>query len=284
MKKKWILPVAVVTGILLRCVAVVLVFGAVLSAKGYGISVGRLYMGDSGNYLIDSKEIAMRISDCSADAELFKGYQNGDKVLLIHDIIQLTYPSQTNGYYLLRLAEGEGIYQPKDSVLGKEKLDLEESQTGQAENVHGHISAVDPSWSFSFTWNTYGISSYDSRTGKLIKSSDATDPQKYTTTLILADWQYMKIWELIRSLEIENYPDTYDPHNGQLYSSPSMTLVLSVKSDAGEKTVTAKEIALSYDSKNADGQKFLSVCKGIRDVLTETEEWKSLPEYEFFYD
>jgi hypothetical protein len=38
MKKKWILPVAVVTGILLLCVAVVLVFGAVLSAKGYGIS------------------------------------------------------------------------------------------------------------------------------------------------------------------------------------------------------------------------------------------------------
>jgi hypothetical protein len=284
MKKKWILPVAVVTGILLLCVAAVLVFGAVLSAKGYGISVGRLYMEKSGNYLIDSKEMAMRISDYSADAELFKGYQNGDKVLIIHDIIQLTYPSQTNGYYILRLAKGEGTYHPKDAVLGKEILNGEESLAGKTENVHAHVSAIDPACSFSFTWNTYGISSYDSQTGKLVKSSDATNPQNYTTTLILADWQYIKIWELIRSLEMEDYPDQYDPHNGKLHSSPSMTLILSVKSDTCQKTIAAEEIALSYESQDSDGQKFLNVCKGIRDVLTETEEWKSLPEYEFFYD
>jgi hypothetical protein len=63
-----------------------------------------------------------------------------------------------------------------------------------------------------------------------------------------------------------------------------MTLILSVKSDTCQKTIAAEEIALSYESQDSDGQKFLNVCKGIRDVLTETEEWKSLPEYEFFYD
>jgi hypothetical protein len=241
-------------------------------------------MEKSGNYLIDSKDMAMRVSDCSADAELFNGYQNGDKVLIIHDIIQLTYPSQTNGYYILRLAKGEGIYQPKDSVLGKETLNGEAPLAGKTENVHAHVSAIDPACSFPFTWNTYGISSYDSQTGKLVKSSDATNPQNYTTTLILADWQYIKIWELIRSLEMEDYPDQYDPHNGKLHSSPSMTLILSVKSDTCQKTIAAEEIALSYESQDSDGQKFLNVCKGIRDVLTETEEWKSLPEYEFFYD
>ncbi len=140
------------------------------------------------------------------------------------------------------------------------------------------------SGSFSITWNVFGISSYDSTTGKLVKTTDATSPEDYVTTLYLSDSQKCRIWELIRELDIETYPDEYDPQEGKMFSNPSMTLVLTVKTETFEKTVRAEDIALSYASDDAKGQKFLDVCKGIVEILTSTEEWKALPEYEFLYD
>ena len=138
--------------------------------------------------------------------------------------------------------------------------------------------------SFSLTWNTYGISSYDSATGKLVKTTDATNPEDYITTLQLDGQQLFAIWELLWELDIETYPDEYNPHGNGLASSPSMTLILTLREGDKVKTVRAENIALSYESDDPKGQKFLDTCKGIRDILTATEEWKALPDYEFLYD
>ena len=92
-------------------------------------------------------------------------------------------------------------------------------------------------YSFSLTWGTYGYSSYDSETGELIKSKDATNPDEYTTELKLSEEQYSAIWGLIKDLDIESYPDEYNPH-GNGVSTPYMTLILSVKADGLDKTVT----------------------------------------------
>ncbi len=140
-----------------------------------------------------------------------------------------------------------------------------------------------PVYSFSLTWNVYGISSYDSKTGKLVKTTDATNPQDYITTLKLTEQQYVRIWKLINNLNIEDYPDEYNPHKVAV-SDPYMTLKLSVKTDKIDKTVTAQKIAIFYGTDNEKELKFLNTCKGIIDILTSTKEWKSLPEYEHFYD
>ena len=137
---------------------------------------------------------------------------------------------------------------------------------------------------FSITWGTYGISSYDSKTGTLIKTKDATYPEVYSANRMLTDEQYDKIWNLIESLDIESYPDDYDPHYGELRSTPTLTLILTVESDTVNKTVTAENIALTYKSDFKKGQKFLDVFKEIESILTSTEEWQALPDYEFFYD
>ena len=139
------------------------------------------------------------------------------------------------------------------------------------------------SFSFSLTWGCYGISSYDSTTGRLVKTSDATHPEDYVTTYYLTDEQKQEIYNLIIGLDIEKYPDEYNPHKNAV-STPYMTLILSVKANGIEKTVTVPETVLSYDANNRKGQKFLDVCKAIEDILTTTQEWKVLPEYEFFYD
>ncbi len=138
-------------------------------------------------------------------------------------------------------------------------------------------------FSFSLTWDVYGLSSYDSKTGTLIKAKEATNPKDYATHLELSIEERAEIWKLIKELDIESYPDEYNPH-GNGVSTPYMTLILSVKVGDVDKTVTVPETVLSYETTDKKGQKFLDTCKGIRDVLIETEEWKSLPDYEFLYD
>ena len=148
----------------------------------------------------------------------------------------------------------------------------------------GNPSATVDTFSFSLVWGCYGISSYDSETGTLVKTTDATNPADYITAYTLTDQQKQKILGLIVSLNVTSYPDDYDPHQGQLHSSPSMTLILSVKLGSIEKTITAADIAMHYESPDPRGQAFLSVCKEIEDILIATDVWNALPEYEHFYD
>jgi len=155
---------------------------------------------------------------------------------------------------------------------------------GGKDGCDGDPAAFLDGFSFSLTWGCYGISSYDSETGKLVKTKDATNPEDYITTYYLTNDQKQKIYDLISDLDVTAYPDTYDPHPRGFASKPSMTLILSVKNGTVKKTITAEDIALTYESDDIEGQRFLSICKAISDILTETDEWKSLPEYEFFYD
>ena len=138
-------------------------------------------------------------------------------------------------------------------------------------------------FSFSLTWGCYGISSYDSKTGKLVKTTDATNPEDYVTYYTLSDKEQEQIYELISNLNVKDYPDVYDP-NEKVKSKPSMDLVLTVCMDGNVKTISAKNIAYAYESLSFKGQKFLSACREIQDILTSTEEWKALPDYEHYYD
>ena len=137
-------------------------------------------------------------------------------------------------------------------------------------------------FSFSLVWDTYGVSSYDSETGTLVKTSHATNPEEYITTYLLSEEEKQTIYDMIRKMEVSSYPDHYNP-NPNVYSAPSMSIVLTVHTDTIDKIISAEDIAISYDCKNKKGQKFLSTVKAIIDILTETEEWKALPDYEFYY-
>lgn len=142
-------------------------------------------------------------------------------------------------------------------------------------------TVVPEDFSFALTWNSYGVSSYDSQTGKLVKTTDATNPDDYVTYYQLTDEDKEYIYNLIVSLDVNSYPDVYDPQNGM--SKPPMTLILTVYSNGTQKTIKAKNIALSFESKDKKGQAFLSACEAICNRLTATEEWKALPAYEKLY-
>lgn len=142
---------------------------------------------------------------------------------------------------------------------------------------------------FSLVWNTYGISSYDSGTGVLIKTTDATHPENYETELHLSSDEMRAAWEIIAALDLADYPAEYDP-NPDMKSKPGVTLVLSVFQGGTEKTIRCEDIALCHDAegnytaKDKKGQAFLRACQQLIALITATPEWQALPEYEFLYE
>ena len=138
-------------------------------------------------------------------------------------------------------------------------------------------------FSFSLIWGVYGTSSYDSRTGKLVKTTDATHPDDYVTYLHLSDEMLDYFYRLLRDLDVEDYPDEYDP-DPHTMCSPSSALSVTVRAGGKTKVVTVDDMATSPIALIGKSKRYLETCKIIRDLLIETEEWKALPEYEFFYD
>ena len=76
-------------------------------------------------------------------------------------------------------------------------------------NYHNTISgkvSVPDDFSFSLTWGCYGISHYDSKTEKLVKTTDATNPDDYVAYYKLTEQDTEYIYSLISDLNIDSYP------------------------------------------------------------------------------
>ena len=138
-------------------------------------------------------------------------------------------------------------------------------------------------FSFSLTWGVYGISSYDSRTGKLVKTRDATDPEDYVTYVRLPDEVLETVYSLIRKMHVGSYPDEYDP-DPFIASTPHESLILTVRAGDYVKTINAEDVGISSGFLFPKGLRFIETCNGIADMLTSTEEWQALPDFEFYYD
>lgn len=142
-------------------------------------------------------------------------------------------------------------------------------------------------FSFSITWNCYGISSYDSKTGTLIKTWDATKPEDYITEMHLPEDELKKVYiKLTEDIDLFSYTDEYNPYRRGYASQPTQTVILSITSNQKTKTVTCKNIAFGEEKwmKNKKARDFMRVKDEIVEILTSTEEWKALPDYEFGYD
>ena len=135
---------------------------------------------------------------------------------------------------------------------------------------------------FSLTWGTFGISSYDSKTGCLVKTDDAPNVEDFTTTYFLTPREKLKVYKTVRELNMTSYPEEYNPTAG-IGSDPYQTLILSVEINATNIKITANEVALG-DATSEKGQRFMDACKTISDILKNTDEWKALPDYPYLYD
>lgn len=277
-KKRVLIPSCVVLALLF------LIGGglAYMSTKSLDFSVGRVLSANSSMMLVlDNSPIQM--SCRTDDNKMFAKLTDGDKVFVLHDGIAESYPGKTGVYGIFKLEDGSIADIPDDVLNQLAKL-------GWNTAVKIELPEVIPEdFSFALTWDCYGISSYDSKSGKLVKTTDATHPEDYITSCTLSDTQMKEIYAMLRDLDISSYPETYDPINDpnsdlQTMSSPSMTLILTVRLDGNEKAVACRNIAMQFKGYDEKSQKFLDVCKTIKEIMTATEEWKALPEYEFFYE
>ncbi|MBQ8804611.1 MAG: hypothetical protein IJZ53_13365 [Tyzzerella sp.] len=109
-KKIWI-PILIVFGIL--------VFGLFIMYRySLGITVGRCLVAVDGSYLLVDDNSPTKISNCSSNEELFSNLKTGDKILVVHDGVNESYPGQTGAYFCLRLGGGS-IDDISDEVISE---------------------------------------------------------------------------------------------------------------------------------------------------------------------
>ena len=147
-------------------------------------------------------------------------------------------------------------------------------------------------FSFSITWGCYGVSSYDSETGKLIKTTDAADVEKYTCYVKLSDEELSLVRRYLCSdIDLKDYPAAYDPFNApgaktKLMSEPSQTITVSVTVGGETESVSCKNIAFGSvrDCFSKEAEALWQAVTQTIDLITSLPEWEAFPEYERFYE
>lgn len=161
--------------------------------------------------------------------------------------------------------------------------DSEDNGTGPEDPDISTLPVPDD-FSFSITWNVFGDSYYDSVDGTLVKVRHQQTDEHNVATLLLTDEQKLAIYRLLtEDIDLFSYPDQYDPF--RYTSDPSQTIIVTMSANGKTKTVGCIDVGLGSveDCSSKESKDFMKVVEAIVDILTSTEEWKSLPELEGGY-
>lgn len=149
-------------------------------------------------------------------------------------------------------------------------------------------------FAFRVRWNTYGLSSYDSASGVLIKTTHATTPDDFKTTLLFSDHELQEIRTVIRTLDpvpYENfYPDIKDEYKEPNISygfetKPPSLWELEVWDGTSHYTIkTHAVVGWSDEMLTEQTIAWRNVMQTLIQTINKTKAWKSLPEYEFLYE
>lgn len=124
-RKKWWKPVALILGILIFLAAAFIATMGILSAKGYGLSVGRCLIDYNGSCILVVGDTPIYMS---GDDKQLEGLEKGDKLIVLHGGIEESYPARTGVYFIFRYGSGdtEGL----DQVLDSFTVDTEDMAGG----------------------------------------------------------------------------------------------------------------------------------------------------------
>ena len=169
------------------------------------------------------------------------------------------------------------------------KEELEEARRKREQWVYQITLPED--FSFSMTFGVYGVSSYDSKSGKLIKTRDASDTEKYTAYVKLSEDQLKEAYRrLFMDIDFWQYPGSYDPFNApdaetKYMSEPNQTIVVTVYADGQQKTVNCRGIAFGSSEQcfSEEARAFLQAMYDLQNLITALPEWEALPEPEHYY-
>ncbi len=215
----------------------------------------------------------------------YKGIDAGLKLIFDDDYL-----------YVVR-KEGESYFRYKPNARTPDFSSFLKSvyQFGDEEALPVEVNTTEnmelpEDFAFSIVWGTYGNSSYDSKTGKLVKTKNATDVSKYTCNVLLTKEQMIEVSRILLSdIDLFKYPDSYDPFNApdakfKMMSEPSQTIIISVTANGRTKTVTCSNVAYGSSGYCKEARAFMSAENKIVELITSLPEWAAFPEYEFFYE
>ena len=157
------------------------------------------------------------------------------------------------------------------------------SSCSSPDNVAPSFSVTQGDLYFVLTWGVQKDSSYDSRSGTLIKTKYVRErqPEEYITT-----YQYPninEIYEMAKSINVYSYADDYYPYEGYLAkTTPSVDYVFEINN----KTITSEDCPMMStipDSVTKRGKQYLTLLLTIMNTLTNSEEWKAMPDPEILY-
>ena len=145
------------------------------------------------------------------------------------------------------------------------------------------FSVAQEDFYFVLTWGVQLDSSYDSRTGTLIKTKYVRErqPEEY-----IATYQYPninEIYEMAKSINVYSYADDYYPYEGSsIATAPSVDYVFEIN----DKTITSKDCPILNeipDSVSKRGKKYLTLILTIKNTLINSDEWQAMPDFEVLY-
>ena len=192
-------------------------------------------------------------------------------------------------YSLAVWVEGEGAYGiQKAYENGKISEEEIRSAADKAERLglrqYGHLAVPLEKFTFSLTWGVGFDSSYDSKTGTLIKTDKVINrsPEEYVTTFEYPNIE--SLYEKVKMFALYRYPSTYDPYEGVTISTNPKT---NYKLTIDDKTIEARNCPIIEDYPEGltwSGKRFLELVFEIRDTIQNSDEWKALPDYEVLYE
>ena len=157
------------------------------------------------------------------------------------------------------------------------------SSCNSSNNDVSSFSVTQEDFYFVLTWGVQKDSSYDSRSGTLIKAKYVRErqPEEY-----IATYQYPninEIYEMAKSINVYSYEDNYYPYEGSsMATNPSVDYVFEINN----KIITSEDCPMISgipDSVTKRGKQYLTLLFTIMNTLTNSEEWKAMPDPEILY-
>ncbi len=163
-------------------------------------------------------------------------------------------------------------------------------------NRYSRKVIVPEDFSISLSWGIYGISSYDSRTGNLIKELNPTglfgaSKDDFKAKYYLSDDEKEKIYKLLLDIDFDSYPSDYRPYE-EYWCLPMSLFRITVRYKGYEKAIYSEQFPgeiLSRDYyqeiyTDKRSYNFIRLYDTLVEILTSTEEWKTMPQYDHTLD
>ena len=136
---------------------------------------------------------------------------------------------------------------------------------------------------FSLQWGVELDASYNSDTKQLVKFTHVRErqPEDYITTYNYPDLK--DVYDSVKEMNPYTYADDYDPFakKNHIMSTPSMHYILTI----GDKSIEINDYPITKDTSQLSnkGKKLMALIFSVTNTIENSEEWKALPDFEYYY-